>query len=272
MPFKGLFENQRHVLTQNARVVDFRLALSKLKKINNVWVLDREELLSGDLYRRTIELDSNYFLDEVVASVERFFVQRQGQELFRCSGLDCGSSNAWANNYFKVKLLYGLDPSQAYRVWKVTLNNSPVYVSSYVVKRGNKRLYAHIDVLVPERTQGQAVAIPPDPESVAYALKKVKYYLVPQLEQQSFATTEALLQPLVAALQANPMKKVVVVGHDFLGDTPEARKQNSLTYAKNVVRLLQEQGINQRRLSAQGLGSLVPQLNVTNSAVYLVIE
>ncbi|MBX2857428.1 MAG: DUF4892 domain-containing protein [Cellvibrionaceae bacterium] len=271
--FKNFFENQRRVFKQDSRVDDFRLALSKLKKINNAWVLDREEFISGTLHRLTIELDSTYYLNEVIDIAENYFLQQQALELFRCNGLDCGSSNAWANNYFKIKLLYGLDPSQSYRVWRLKINGNQTLVSNYIVQRGNKRIYVHLDVLIPESQQTEGSVIPPDSKSIAFALEKFKYYLVPQLENsRGFATSNRLLQPVADALKANPVKKVVVVGHDYVGATAEDRKKNSLGYAEQVASLLRDLGVKDNRLSAQGLGSLVPQLKVAPAAVYLVLD
>lgn len=272
-PFKNFFENQRQVVSQDSVVDDFRLALSKLKKINNAWVLDREEFISGALHRRTLELDSNYYLNEVVDTVENYFLQAEALELFRCNGLDCGSSNAWANNYFKIKLLYGLDPSQAYRVWSLKLDGRQIFVSCYIVQRGNKRIYVHLDVLTSEKPLAEAPVISPDKESIGVALKKFKYYRVPELgNPRGFATNESLLKPVAQALKANPVKKVVVVGHDYVGATAEDRKKNSLNYANQVAELLRGLGVKDSQLSAQGLGSLVPQLKVAPAAVYLVID
>ena len=70
--------------------------------------------------------------------------------LFRCSGRDCGRSNDWANQVFGQATLYGPDRNQRYvaRQWQDQL------VSLYVIERGNKRVYAHLQFLAPQGQLG----------------------------------------------------------------------------------------------------------------------
>jgi hypothetical protein len=74
-----------------------------------------------------------------------FHTVLEGAVLFRCTGRDCGRSNEWANQIFGKALLYGPDGNQAYmaREWQGRL------ISVYVIERGNRRVYAHLQVLDP---------------------------------------------------------------------------------------------------------------------------
>lgn len=69
-----------------------------------------------------------------------------GDALFSCRGRDCGRSNYWANNIFKRAILYGPDTNQFYFAGEY----NDALIALYVIERGNKRIYAHLEVLQPE--------------------------------------------------------------------------------------------------------------------------
>lgn len=66
--------------------------------------------------------------------------------LFSCRGRDCGRSNLWANEIFKRATLYGPDSNQFYFAGE----HEDHLMALYVIERGNKRIYAHLEVLKPE--------------------------------------------------------------------------------------------------------------------------
>ena len=81
-----------------------------------------------------------------VAEVAAHFLDGlEGGLLFRCSGRDCGRSNEWANRIFGKAILYGPDGNQQYLAWE----SQGRLTSVYVIERGNKRIYANVQVLVP---------------------------------------------------------------------------------------------------------------------------
>jgi hypothetical protein len=69
------------------------------------------------------------------------------EPLFSCRGRDCGRSNLWANEIFRQATLYGPDANQFYFAGELDDD----LVALYVIQRGNKRVYAHLEVLRPER-------------------------------------------------------------------------------------------------------------------------
>jgi hypothetical protein len=69
-----------------------------------------------------------------------------GDSLFSCRGRDCGRSNYWANNIFKQAILYGPDRGQFYFAGEY----EETLIALYIIERGNKRIYAHLEVLRPE--------------------------------------------------------------------------------------------------------------------------
>ncbi|MCZ6711907.1 MAG: DUF4892 domain-containing protein [Gammaproteobacteria bacterium] len=76
------------------------------------------------------------------------YVSVLGSELlFSCEGRYCGRSNHWANYIFKQAILFGPDKNQFY----IAVNHAAHLVAVYVVERGNKRVYAHVLVLKPDK-------------------------------------------------------------------------------------------------------------------------
>jgi hypothetical protein len=65
--------------------------------------------------------------------------------LYRCSGRDCGRSNDWANQIFGKAILYGPDGRQEYLAWEAQGRLFAVYI----IERGNKRIYANVQVFDP---------------------------------------------------------------------------------------------------------------------------
>ena len=81
--------------------------------------------------------------DEVIEHYRRAL---GADALFACEGFDCGRSNAWASQVYGQAVLYGPDRNQFY----IAADRDGRLVSAYVIERGNRRIYAHIEVLQPE--------------------------------------------------------------------------------------------------------------------------
>lgn len=75
--------------------------------------------------------------------------------LFQCEGRDCGRSNTWANQIFGQALLYGRDQEQTYFAAQV----DDQLVAVYLVKRGNRRQYAHVEVWLPDVMPSLGLAV-----------------------------------------------------------------------------------------------------------------
>ena len=69
----------------------------------------------------------------------------EGGVLYRCSGRDCGRSNEWANQIYGKAILYGPDGNQSYIAWEWQRR----LISVYIIERGNKRIYAYVQVFDP---------------------------------------------------------------------------------------------------------------------------
>jgi hypothetical protein len=137
--------------SSNAAVDDYTLALGTYRKVQGLWRVEQQRL-NGYLQRRTYRLPSNHSAREGFDFFAQQLQENSAQALFVCQSRDCGESNTWANNHFKILQLYGLDQYQHYGAYKLTLPGTQgVYVTIYAVLRGNKRVYVQLEVLA----QGQ---------------------------------------------------------------------------------------------------------------------
>src|SRR5690554_2957958 len=157
------YPDARVVFRSQEQVNDYRLALGSYRKTEGAWQPARQQRLSGQLTRFTLELPANH---SAQAGFEFYLAQLQTlkhRELFSCEARDCGTSNTWANNHFKIIQLYGLDQYQYYAALEVvTESAAPFYVSLYSVRRGNKRVYVQVDILYSATERAGTFASSPD--------------------------------------------------------------------------------------------------------------
>lgn len=242
---------------------DYVLALSSYKKIAGSWRVDRQQRLAGTLARYTLELPEghsaskgfDFYLDQLQAFNTR--------ELFHCKGRDCGTSNSWANNHFKIQQLYGLDQYQQYGVYEViNADAKPFYVSLYAVQRGNKRVYLQLDILHTSKVIELGIAS--SPESIIKSLLASGYYVFPDLivgnikSDKPVQIKPAHIQALVDVLVLEPDWQLAFVGHDYAPVSLAQQQQYSLVYAEQLKAELIGKGIAEKRLRSYGVGSLAP--------------
>jgi hypothetical protein len=128
---------------------DYIVALGIYKKTDNRWQPEKQLRQRGLLSRYTVELPRDYNEAETF-DFYRAQVPIGATLLFSCSRRKCGDSNNWANDHFGVKQLYGNNEDQHYTVFslKTGVDQSQLsYITIYTVRRGNRRIYAQLDVL-----------------------------------------------------------------------------------------------------------------------------
>ncbi len=239
---------------------NYMLTLGALEKVDGAWRAEKEHRLKGSLHRDTLEFPRDYSAREAFQYFDDQLQNLSSRELYRCNARRCGSSNSWANNRFEIKQLYGLDQDQYYGAYEVEGPRHELYfVALYAVRRGNKRVYAQVDILtVGNQAQGQ---IAPSPESIAGQLKRRGFYVLPGLSfgAEGPQLDAQHLQVLVRALKRERRLNIAIVGHDYGPGDIEQRKTVSLAYAEYVKTQLVAAGIKVARLSAFGVGSLAPE-------------
>ena len=143
------------IYTRDKRLENYQLALGIYKKVRNRWQPEKGARLSGKLKGQTVELPESYDLEEVFDFYQRQLTSQSTTTLFFCESRDCGNSSVWANSHFNVRQLYGLDRFQFYGVYQLRFGaDSQIhYVTLYTVRRGNNRIYAHIDIFLPDAAE-----------------------------------------------------------------------------------------------------------------------
>jgi hypothetical protein len=257
------YHNARIMFETHLQTDEYVLALGSYKKAAGVWRLDRQQRLSGDLDRYTLELPEGHSAEN---GFDFYLDQLQNfnfRELFHCKSRDCGTSNSWANNHFKILQLYGLDQFQFYGAYEVTTaDDKPFYVSLYAVQRGNKRVYLQVDVLHIDKIIELGIAS--SPESIIKSIETSGYYVFPDLvatDAKGNARIQirpAHLQVLVDVLEQKADWKVALVGHDYMTVATAQQQKESQVYAEQLKAALEEKGIAVARVTAYGLGGLAP--------------
>ncbi len=246
------YPHATNLIQAHADTDDYLLTLGALKKVNGQWRSDREVRLSGELVRNTFELDAGHNVQEVFEYYRRQLIQLGAREIFLCHARDCGSSNSWANNRFAIKQLYGLDQHQSYSVFTVSNERTTEYVVLYGVLRGNKRSYVHVE----------SIQSPVDLDlfsSSAVIENQLQLQGVFALSDiGASGISEAQLKELVKVLRGNVRWQLAVVGINRESIPSDGQLDLSLKMAKAVESRLLALGVAPSRITAAGIGALVP--------------
>ncbi len=247
---------------------EYRLALGRLKKANSVVQPEKSHRLVGDLARVTYRVPDGHAPDQVFRWYRDQVEARTREILFLCHGRECGPSNDWANDLFGIPVLYGPDRDQSYMVARIAAGEREKFVVVYTIRRGNRRIYAHVDELTVRA--GAAREVQPNPATLLSMLREHRRVTLPRLrfgEQQELLLGENEgIEPVVQALQLDIVLQVAVVAHARTGQGLEADFRVSQARARNVVDLLVRRGIPRERLYAHGAGSLSPPYDANEPA------
>ena len=249
------YPHAKVIFDEQEAVDGYRLTLGELKKANNQWRAEREQRLSGELQRKTLEMEPGIGSDEVFDYYRRQLQQLDGRELFYCQGRRCGSSNSWANTRFKIKQLYGLDQTQLYSAFEVQAQEgSRSYVALYGVRRGNKRHYVQLDVV----TTNQMVEISSSPEVIQQQLEQGLSFTLPGIQAADQSLAPEHMDSVLQALKYRRHWTVAIVGRDYGKFTLEEQRARSLALADRVRQQLLDAGLDEQQVQSFGIGSLIP--------------
>ncbi|RYZ99950.1 MAG: DUF4892 domain-containing protein [Moraxellaceae bacterium] len=257
------YANSRVVFHTTSQEDNFLLALSSYKKVDNNWMVDRSQRLSGDLERTTFELPADANAEMGFTFFKDQLDKYNLRELFHCRARDCGTSNSWANNHFKIIQLYGLDQHQFYGAYEITnADEKPFYVVIYSVIRGNKRAFVQLEVLHLNKINEFGVAS--SPETLSKLLNINGYFVFPDFVSKDaqgsahLQIKQAHIQALVTLLGLQPKLTLAIVGHDYSPAIIAQQQVESRNNAEKIKTALVAAGVEAKRLQTFGLGSLAP--------------
>lgn len=262
-------DDARRVYHSQPAAGDYRLVKSAIKKVNNLWRAEEERLL-GLVVRNTFILNDALTYREAREQLQNAAQASNMQTIFTCEGLNCGSSNGWANEYLNIKQLYGLDNYQYYLAVQnansAQQNQVQVY---YLVQRGNKRIYLQQDVITLKTPRVKSLAV----DEIERKLRldgAITALVLPDDGSMTQAQRDEMRR-LVRLLGAQPLWRMRVVGHNYRARGYELRQAQSLQAANEVREQMLEQGAATGQITAHGLGSLVPTAGASDR-VELVID
>jgi len=138
------FEQARIIEQSQQERQSYIVALGAYEKRKNRWQPERSFRVAGALYKQTHEIPSGYD-EKDIFDFYKGQLPEVATTLYECERRNCGESNNWANDHFGIKRLYGNDGFQFYGVYQL---KPETYVTIYSVRRGNRRIYAQLEVLV----------------------------------------------------------------------------------------------------------------------------
>ena len=123
---------------------EYLLPLTNLKKSARTWIPIRAKQVEGDVTSSLFKFGRAESL-EPIFSHYREQIAKSVSILYECNGRTCGSSNAWANNFFNDYRLYGADANQSLLVVENDANNQ--YQVLYLNRRGAGDIVLRLDTI-----------------------------------------------------------------------------------------------------------------------------
>ncbi len=246
---------------------NYRVVLGSLQRTRGVVSAEDSRLVRGDLTKIVYEVSQEFNGQDVY----EFFREQMGEkgytELFSCEGRGCGSSNYWANDIFRNRILYGPERNQFYLVMRANLGlEEDPYIAAYIITRGNRRIYAYLEII--EVGGSMAPVYHLDNSELLESLQRTGAVVVPGIGFTSSdgLTADTDLGFLADLLIANPELRIYLVSHLAGPGNLNTLQRRSRVRAENVRAALIELGVNSQQVDAEGVGPLAPFCDGFNCA------
>ncbi len=224
--------------------------------------------VSGPLQRVTYRIPDGEPLDEIVAHYREVLEAGGSGIVFSCEGSDCGRSTIWAHDVFGIPYLVAPSRSQRFLAAPMTIDGEAKLVAVYAVQRGNRRLYAHVEVVVPE---GEVVF--DTNRTLAETLARTGFAVIEGVVPDKVgALTEAdiaRIEAVAATLGPFSRETIHVVCHLYGSEPVDDLKRSSERCAATAAEVLQRVG--GVAAEAHGLGPLGPREALAEARVELVL-
>ena len=239
--------------------------VSAVEKIRRELRIRQKLRVDATAERVTYQIPAGVALDEVIEHYQRALL---AGVLFECRGRDCGRSNGWANQVFELAVLYGPDANQFY----IAANLDGRLISAYVIERGNRRIYAHVEVLHPVEAI-EALTNAKLPEVLAGDGFAVVDGVRPRMDGSLPDASIEVLEGLASRLAVFERQTVFVVCHLTGPEATAALVERSEKCAERVVEVLAKAmgSGTSTKLTTFGAGPLLPRTGRPSSRVELVL-
>lgn len=152
-----VFRGAQIIKSEPVESRSIEVPLAKIYRSGRGWEPEKVERIDGRTVQTLYKIGRNVPLDEVVEFYTDALNAIDGSSvLFECSSRNCGSSNAWANNFFNDYLLYGADQNQTLKVLKYDQNH---YWVLYINRRGAGDVMVRLDEVIPKGSEALSLNI-----------------------------------------------------------------------------------------------------------------
>ncbi len=247
------FPNSTLVTSTFAEDIVYQVPLGILQRIRGRAAPEKQQRVNGDVTKLLYEVSDEFDGADVLAFFEQQFQEAGLEKLFACEGRSCGSSNDWANDVFGNRVLYGPSQNQFFMAYIDRSLAGDNYFVSYIITRGNGRLYAYIELIETAGAEG-------GPTELSEALLRNRFIVLSNLSFQDdeLVSDEGSISELVSVLKLNPDIDLYIVAHLQATDEFDLTQIRSQKRADSVATSLIEAGIEPARLIAKGVGPLSP--------------
>ena len=186
-------------MDDSSETVPLRFVTGSVEKIRRELRLDRYVDVEGKKQTITYRIPDGTSLNQIKSYVDDYLSDQSSKILFACQGQDCGRSTVWANDIFRQPLLVAPNKDQLYWSAVVQPNAASTLLSVYVVKRGNRRLYLHLEII-----------------SGVEELSNVDVSIVDKLMRRGYVVLEGILPNVFGNISSRELETIesLVVGLD----------------------------------------------------------
>ena len=238
-------------------------ALGALQRVRGEVIPDESVRLRGLVTQIVYSIPEGYEGAEVDEYFRMQFESQGAETVFQCRGRNCGSSNYWANDIFKRRILYGPERNQFYLAMRTTdQSESATYIAVYVITRANKQLKVYVELVEPGLLNEAEMQVRISAELLKNLLTETGRVALPEVSAaagEAGLDTEFDTEIVVELLAAQPSLRLYVVAHSGVQVSPLAEQMaSSVSRAQELVAALVAAGAADSRLIAAGVGPLAP--------------
>ncbi len=248
------------------RLADARhlLVLGTLQRSSGIVAPEDSRRLRGDVTKLVYEVSRDFSGQDAYRFFEEQAAEKGYRELYRCAGRACGSSNYWANDVFGNRVLYGPERNQYYLALEAAgAEGAPAYISLYVITRGNRRVYAYLEIL-----EESASTLVPAPSFLLAEITERGSVVLPDIvfSEQDQPVEAPNLEAAARLIGERPDLAFYLVAHLGGGQDLETLLRRSAARAEALRRRLVLAGADGARIIARGVGPLAPACAAGNCA------